>query len=240
MRILVCDDDLDELNAISSLLMDCKYKKGCSLKGFHDPIMVLDYLEDGYEADIIFLDILMPKISGVDLAQKLRDTGFDGFIIFLSSVNNFAVQSYGVKAFAYLLKPAKKTEVQALLDKIEKTRSSEKNSGIKLVLKDGGRFVRFTDLIFVEVQNHNLFFHLNDGETIKIYGKLTDYSEILLADPRMLQGNRSFIINMDYIHRCENGAVYLKDNTRISIPQGFSEFQNTYFNWMFGKKDQQL
>lgn len=240
MRILVCDDELEERNAISSLLMDCKYKQGCSLRGLHDPFMVLEYFEDGYEADIVFLDILMPIMSGIDLAQKLRASGYEGFIVFLSSVNCYAVESYGVKAFAYLLKPSNKSEVQALLDKIEKTRTSVKASGIKLILKDGSRFIKFADLIFVEVKNHNLFFHLNNGEIIKIYGKLIDYSEALLADPRMSQDNRSFIFNMDYIHRCEDGAVYLKDGTRISIPNGFSEFQNNYFKWMFGKDEERL
>lgn len=237
MKILICDDDQDELNAISSILMDCKHKNGCSLRGFGKPQAVLDYLEDGNEAELIFLDILMPGMSGVNLALKLRETGYDGFIVFLSSANHFATQSYKAKAFSYLLKPAKKTEVQVLLDKIETTKSAVKNSGIKITTNEGGRFVKFSELVYAEVQNHHVYFHLADRDIIKVYGKLSDYSDVLLSDMRMSQDNRSFILNMDYIQRCENRAVYLKDGTRISIPQGFNEFQTNYFKWMFGKNE---
>lgn len=239
MKIFICDDDQDELNAVSSILMDCKYKNGCSLRGFREPQAVLDYLEDGNEAELIILDILMPGLSGVDLALKLREMGYDGFIVFLSSANYFANQSYKVEAFSYLLKPAKKAEVQALLDKIERTKSAVKNTGIKITTSEGGRFVKLSELVYTEVQNHHVFFHLAGGEIIKVYGKLSDYSDVLLSDMRMSRDNRSFIFNMDYIQRCENRAVYLRDGTRISIPKGFNEFQSNYFKWMFRKNELQ-
>lgn len=235
MRIIVCDDCAHELKATTALLEDCRYRGSFSLRGFNKPTDVLNLFEEGVKPDAVFLDIMMPELSGIDLAKKIRKLGFDGAIVFLSAMNDFAVQSYKVKAFSYLLKPAQKSEVQEVLDEIEKTRLSSDEAGFKVSWKGGGKFVRFSEFIYVEVQNHHLYFHLQEGEVIKTYGKLSDYKDILLTEPRMAHNNRSFIFNMDYISRYEKGAVFLKDGVRISIPHRFEQFQNNYFNWMFEK-----
>lgn len=235
MRIIVCDDNREELNSVASVLMDCNYNGGCSLKSFHDPWRLLYYFEDKQEADVIFLDIVMPEIDGITIAQKLRKSGFDKFLVFLSSSNAYAAQSYDVGAFTYLLKPLEKQVAQSVIDQIEEIQSAAKKSGIRLKQKNGGQFISFAELIYTEVKNHHLYFSLRSGEAVQIYGKLSDYAELLLADSRMVRGNRSLILNMDYINRCENGEVLMKNGIWISIPQNFTDFQSNYLNWMFEK-----
>lgn len=237
MQIILCDDNPNDLNDIKSVLIDCNYKDSYSLKSFQDPWDLLYYFEDNREIDVIFLDILMPKISGIEIAKKLRKSGFDGFIVLLSSSNAYATQSYNVNAFTYLLKPPEKYVVQSVIEKIEQIQTVTKNCKFKIKLKNGERFISFSELMYIEVKNHHLYFNLHNEEIIRIYGKLSDYSDLLLADSRMVQGNRSFILNMDYINRCENGAVLIKNGVWVSIPKGFTDFQSHYLNWMFEKKE---
>lgn len=193
----------------------------------------MNFIKEGAAVEVIFLDIYMPETSGIELAKKIRELGFKGFIVFLSMANDFAVQSYEVGAFSYLIKPATKLSLQDIINEIEKEQSIKDNDGFKLTWRGGGQFILFSELMYVEVRNHHLYFHLRDGEIIKIYGKLKAYTDMLLADPRMVYNNRSFVFNMDYIGKCESGAVFLKNGVRISIPKGSEKFRNSLFQWVF-------
>jgi DNA-binding LytR/AlgR family response regulator len=196
---------------------------------------VLNYFEDGNEADVVFLDIIMPVMYGTELAEKLREFGWNGYIILLSSSNYYAEQSYRINAFSYLIKPPVINEVQKVFNRITADRNDPVNSRFKLTVRGAAPYIKYGDLMYVEVRNHHIYFCLRNGEVIKVYGKISDYAAVLYADPRMVRGNRSYILNMDYIASCVNGAVIMDGGTRISIPKGYGEFTERYLEWMMNK-----
>ncbi|MDR0502457.1 MAG: LytTR family DNA-binding domain-containing protein [Treponema sp.] len=212
-QILICDDHFADLQSLASIIDD--YYKGSypsdlnddrehansvcafSLTKFTDPKEVLAYIEDGNKADIAILDIMMPQMNGMDLAAKMREMGFNGYLLFLSLSNDFAVQSYNVKAFSYILKPAQEQKVFELLSSIERTRGINDRSGFMLSFKGVMRLVTYSELMYVEVKSHQLYFHLIDGEIIIIYAALKDYSEKLLSQSHNIRPHKSFIVNLD-------------------------------------------
>lgn len=236
IRILVCDDCIEDLEHIISALNNCGYEQNMSITGFSKPSDALGFIAEGGVCDIAFLDIIMPEMTGVELAEKMRADGFDGFIVFLTSVNDFASQSYKVKAFSYLLKPADEAEIKEILEAIAKSKNQTQASGFTVKRKNGSRFVAFSELVYVEVRNHNLYFYLSGGEVVEAYAPLREYADTLLAEPCMAQHHRSYLINMDYVSACENGFAVLWDGTKISAPQNFSELQSKCLKWKFGRK----
>lgn len=70
MRIIVCDDCVHELKTTTALLESCRYKSSFSLKSFNKPWDVLNIFKEGDQLDVVFLDIMMPELSGIDLAKK--------------------------------------------------------------------------------------------------------------------------------------------------------------------------
>jgi DNA-binding LytR/AlgR family response regulator len=235
-RILICDDSSDDLGDLNKIIEDFYTSNGaCSVLKFDDPDKALEYIEDGNKIDIAFLDIIMPEMNGMQLAAKMRDLGFGGYLIFLTSSNDFAAQSYSVKAFSYILKPAASETVNELLSVIEKMRLYEDRSGFPLTRRSGVRFVLYTELMFIEVINHQLQFHLIDGEIITIYATLREYSEMLLSEPQMVRPQKSFIINLDYVRFFENSAVFMRDGTRISVPKDFETLKAKWLERMFGQ-----
>jgi DNA-binding LytR/AlgR family response regulator len=243
-RILICDDngnDLDELKKIVEDFYNGAEKNAttatCSVLKFQDPRKALEYIEDGNKVDIAVLDVLMPGMNGMELAAGMRGLGFGGYLIFLTSSNDFAAQSYSVKAFSYILKPAKKAAVSELLAIIEKMRQANDLSGFPLTRRSGVRFVLYTELMYIEAMNHQLLFHLVDGEIINIYATLKEYSEMLLGQPQMVKPQKSYIINLDYARSFENSAIFMRDGTRISVPKDFETIKVQWLERMFGQEE---
>jgi DNA-binding LytR/AlgR family response regulator len=243
-RILICDDNSDDLEEIYKITED--FYSGSdnnapvtsySVLKFQDPFKALEYIEDGNQIDIAVLDVIMPGMNGMELAAGMRKLGFGGYLIFLTSSNDFAAQSYSVKAFSYILKPAQKPAVNEIFSVIEKTRQSNDLNGFPLTRRSGVRFVLYTELMYTEVMNHQLLFHLIDGEILSIYATLREYSEMLLSQPQMQKPQKSYIINLDYVRSFENSAIYMRDGTRISVPKDFESLKLKWLERMFGQEE---
>lgn len=242
MHILVCDDSREDLESISIIIenfynnaSDNSVAAPYSLSRFLSPMDVLSYIEDGNVVDVVILDIMMPKMNGMELASGLRKIGFEGYLIFLTSFNDFAEQSYSVKAFSYIVKPAKQEKVFELLRNIEHTRRITDRNGFSLTRRNGTRLILFSELMYVEVKNHQLFFHLIDGDVVSVYAALKDYSEILLREEQILKPQKSFIVNLDYVRSCENSALIMRDGARISVPKNFDMVKEKWLERMFGQ-----
>ena len=128
MKIAICDDNEAELNRIRELLEIYACDKGQKffIKCFTSSVELASTAEfEKY--DIYFLDIIMPVMDGINLAREIR--AFDRFspVIFLTSSPEFAVESYTVKAFNYLLKPIIKEALYYTLDDILDTFHKERN-----------------------------------------------------------------------------------------------------------------
>jgi DNA-binding LytR/AlgR family response regulator len=243
-KILICDDNSDDLVDLANIVeqfyngSDKHSSVACySVLRFQDPLKALEYIEDGNKVDIAILDVIMPEMNGMELASGMRALGFGGYLVFLTSSNDFAAQSYSVKAFSYILKPAEEQAVSEILGVIERMRAANDHNGFPLTRRCGVRFVLYTELMYIEVMNHQLHFHLVDGEIVSIYATLKEYSEMLLQNPQMCRPQKSFIINLDYIRNFENSAIFMRDGTRISVPKDFETIKEQWLERMFGHKD---
>ena len=76
------------------------------------------------EPDVVFLDIEMPEISGLDLAERLTSGGYAGEIVFVTAYSQYAIEAFEVNALAYLLKPIRKEELRKAIDRVEKRRAA--------------------------------------------------------------------------------------------------------------------
>ena len=127
MNILICDDIKAEIIEIEQMFKESGFD--INIKSFTSGREALAYVQ-GEDVDVCFLDIIMPEISGVTLAEKLRASGYNGEIVFLTSSNEYAAESYKVKAFSYMLKPIKPYDVREVLNSLEKAKKKSDSDGI--------------------------------------------------------------------------------------------------------------
>ena len=119
LRIAICDDEEKQLNQTAALLntyLQSRPGLHGQVETFRSGGALLAREEEREGFDLYVLDILMPKLSGIDTGRRLRALGEGGEIIYLTSSNDFAADSYGVRAFFYLLKPVEEKKLFQVLD----------------------------------------------------------------------------------------------------------------------------
>jgi len=227
MNILICDDIRDEALKLENALKEADFETNitCFLKA-HD---VLNYMKTGARIDVCFLDIIMPEMNGIDLAAKMRDAGFTGKIVFLTTSKDYGVESYQVKAYFYLLKPVDAEVVLKLLNEIKNDESGKDTAGIKIETRNMTRFIYFYEISFVEVINKNVYFRLLDGSDVVIFASLSDILPQLDADGRFAQCHRSYVVNIDAVTQIRGKEITLRCGRKVTISRSYKDFSDLYF-----------
>lgn len=180
------------------------------------------YLESN-EVDIIFLDINMPKLSGMDFLKNINS---NGLVIFTTAYPEFAVDAFEHNAFDYLVKPISFDRFLKSIDKVKKhlvnTDSGETNS---ITIKESKRLykIQLDEITYLEAY----------GDYVKVYTsekmytvkkKLTDFEKTLKDD--FIRIHRSYIINLDKIGFVEGNQVNISGN-KIPIS---SRYKDTFIS----------
>ena len=202
MNIAVVDDQIRETAGLCDILTE--YASSANL-----PVTV-DRFESGeeflagyrpYLYSVIFLDIYMSGISGIETARSIRESDAEAHIIFLTSSMDHMGEAFSVHAFHYLLKQSgeefRKTVVE-LMDDVLKSRHS--NSPVLGFLWGKKEYrISYNDLIYIKSNNHNL--EIMDSHENAYFPRITykDVYKKLSSDGRFLQINRGILVNIDKI-----------------------------------------
>ena len=232
MNILICDDTKNDAEKLDALILDSSF--GVNTAIFDSGNNALAHVRSGAKVDACFLDIVMPEMSGVVLAEKLREDGFTGEIIFLTTSNEYAAESYAVGAFSYLVKPAAADRVRDILHKLKK-RKSEAEDGI--LVKSGGqvRRILFQDISYIEAMLHKVHFRLTDGFEVEANATFREITGQLLDDPRFVQCHRSFIVNMNDITAISGWKLILRSGKNLPISRSYPCIKKNFVKWILKK-----
>ena len=238
MHIAVCDDNLDELSRISSLLDDYyrEFDNSITYETFHSSIELIESMRVK-RFDLLLLDILMPGVTGMDAAKEIRRTDSEIPIIFLTSSSEFAVESYRVGANDYIMKPACKDEIFTSISK-QLARFTQKDP--YPTLKTGGGIVKlpFSQIVYVEVINRSVQFILSNGEVRKAYGYLTDYESGLLLDPNFYKPHRSYVVNLRQVTELnKQGFATILGKTVPVARDAFSKAKTAYMKYLLSPNE---
>ena len=235
MDILICDDihddglKLQEAIKVSGIEARCCY--------FDKAQDALSHIKTGAKADVCFLDIIMPEMTGIELARQIRKTESSGGmkareIVFLTASNEYASESFEVNAFSYLLKPPEPQKVALVLQEIIIAKNVKDNSGIPISTKTMTKFLYFRDISFIEVKDYKVIFHLIDGSKITVVSSLSAILSQITTDKRFAQCHRSFVVNMNDINKIVNSNVLMYSGEQIPISRTHTGFCDRYIEYL--------
>lgn len=163
-----------------------------------------------------FLDIQMGEMNGIEVAKKLRSSGYKGIIVFLTAFKEYVFRGYDVRALNYLLKPVKESKLFLCLDEIAKELSN--NAYIYRNKKE------IVSLPYSEILTFSSRFHYVDILTSdgKCYEQMSTLNNIIEHLPsEFIRTHRSYIVNMAHIYRITAGTIELSNHLTTQISRSY-------------------
>ena len=234
MNILICDDANEDALQLKSIIE--RIRKNAHISIFNNAQDTLAFITEGNSPDICFLDILMPEIDGIILAREMKEKGYTGHIVFFTNTNDYAAESYKVKASSYLLKPPDKKEVENLISELENKLAISDTNGVLIKSKNETMFVMFKNISHVEVIGHKVYYRLINGEEIIENARFFDIASNLLSDKRFAQCHRSFVVNMDDVYKIQNSFAVMKTRKKVPISRNYTDFSDRYVEYLFKER----
>ena len=168
--------------------------------------------------DLVFLDILMEGISGIEVARKIRETDSECLLIFISSSKEYALQGFEVRAFDYLLKPLSEERFQKTMDLCQ----NELAKHIRYIeVKESRTLVKIplNEIIYTDYYNHYIQIH-TAARLIRSYQQFDVFSPLLLGYPQFLCCYRNCIVNMDHVDSVDKHDFVMENGERVPITRG--------------------
>lgn len=240
--IALCDDETKELDLIESFLkkyQDTKQKIEYKIKRFESAETLLDWVrEERYTPDLLLLDIFMSGKTGMEVAEELRDLGFDIPIVFLTASTEYALKAYGVDAIQYLVKPLEQERFFHAMDHAIDHISNGKKDQIMIKITGGFRPISPSDILYCESQKNYQILHLIEEEH-KIRITAAKLWDILKHFSPFRKCGRAYILNMDHIVSVEREKIVMDNGSTIYISRNqVAGFKKSYFSYYFDHDDE--
>ncbi len=230
MRIAICDDD----KIFHSNFEEYLEKYFFSLDIIIDTYGSGEELLKAYNSkkvcyDLIFLDMEMDKINGIDTAKGIRNIDEDVILIFLTSHVEYAPEGYEVNAYRFLTKPINEMKLINALKDVN--REFIKNK--KLVIKDGHDevLIKIRDILYIEAKNNNISINIKNHNFL-IRKTLNEIEEELSSD-MFFRTHRSYLVNLSYVRIYDNKEIQLENGEKIVISRNKAkEFKSSIINYI--------
>lgn len=230
IKILAVDDNLNQLRKIIDAI-DKYFQNIVNVEYTVDRARkttdAIDKLNKN-TYDLIFLDVDIDEMSGVELGKKIRMKNEEVEMIFVTVYPDFSMKAYEIFALNYILKPIEEEIFQKTMNKaVENLRNKYiaiNEKYIEFAVKQESRKLFYNDILFLEKYGKNVKIHLSDGSNLEHRAALNDYEDEL-DSKNFLRCHRGYIVNIGKIERYTYNDLYLK-NSEKTIPVGrkFKEF----------------
>lgn len=211
MKIALVDDDIQACDHLRACL-DSLLGPSCALTCYASGEAFLAAWQPGL-FDLVVLDIFMAGMSGVEVARAVRATDKAVKLVFCSSSNEFASESYEVNARDYLRKPFSRERVAAMLDRLELTELERSRS---LTLPNGVSVV-LRNISYVDFSAHRVVLHSRQGGTTVVRVPFSQMESLLCAYPYFFCPTKGMIVNFYEVAAQNGNAFALRDGTIVPI-----------------------
>lgn len=231
LSFAVCDDEIKTADEISGKIYGYfkEKNKQINISEFYDGKSLAGSSE-GFDA--VFLDVKMPSPNGIETARLLRKAGFDGFIIFITILEDYVYDSFEVSPFDYIVKPINGEKFLRTLMRLDN--ELEKRNRTLIIQTNGKKRVIYeSDIVYCEVIDKRIFIHTQNGEAVSFYGKIESLEDTLGSV--FFKCHRSYIVNLGCITAFSNGTVHMSEGSRVPVSRlRKKEFEQALIKQMRG------
>lgn len=236
-KLCICDDEPISTKCVTVLAEQFSRdhpELGVRVNVFNSPYDLLEALEVHGGFDLYLLDIVMPNMTGIELARKIRARDEATEIVFLTSSREYALDAFSVKAAGYLLKPVEKADFDSAVLAAAKALLPGSNPSLLLKTRAGLRKIPLRELVLVESQNHTRVCTLADGSSLETSDTLSSMLSRLDSDKRFFSPHRTYIVNLEYVAAFTAAELTMTGGLRVPVSRKLaSALRDAYMNYAF-------
>lgn len=196
-RIAIVEDDRSFIEELQKYLGEYakEEEQEFEISVFYDGAEILEDYVPKY--DLILLDIEMPKVNGMDAAEKIREMDENVVLMFITNMAQYAIRGYSVGALDFVMKPVTYYTFSMKIKRALKRVQKKEMPSILLTLSDGVKKLEVRQIYYLEVQNHMVHYHTEEGELV-VRGTLQS-AENTLPSTVFAKCNHWYLVNLMHV-----------------------------------------
>ena len=232
MRTAIVEDCQEHSDLLKQYILNWgnRKKHKIVIRQFSSAEQFLFHFEEEEVPDVVFLDIQMPGLSGVELAKKLREKEQQIAIVFTTGIDDYIAEGYDLEAVHYLLKPLQEEKIGVCLDKIARKQCKESY----VILNGFGETfrVKVSDIWWAEAQGHHAVLGISDSgniKKVKIANSIGAMQERLPKSNEFVKTHRSYLVNLRHVKNIRRAEILMDDGTVIPLSRRIYKEVNEQF-----------
>ena len=215
IKTAVCDDEKIVLDKICSKVQDAFSEINCTAEIFktHKPFDLVEHIKNN-TTDVLFLDIDMPSLSGMDIAQFLIDSNAEILLVFVTSHDTLVYQSFRYHPFGFIRKSHFDEEIGAVVKSIA-DELQKRNEHFSFKTNEGFFKVPFEDIIYFESESNYINLHCTDNQ-YRFRGTITSLENELKAKG-FIRTHKGFLVNQQHIFTIKGDDIELSSKELLPI-----------------------
>lgn len=204
-RVCIVEDDTAAAGQLREYLDEYGRQRSCrfTVSNYADSLDFLETCSSNY--DIIFMDIELPYINGMEVVRRIRETDRRVIVIFVTNMAQYAVSGYEVDAFDFIVKPVNYFGFAMKLDRALERFKTLQDKEIWITEGANKRRLRFSEIKYVEVAHHKIIYHTTGGN-FTTYDTLKNVCLVFVDAPFALC-NRCFLVNLQFVTSIDDYSV---------------------------------
>ena len=218
VKIAIVDDEKMVLELEYDCIGKVMYAKGeAEIFQFANAEEMIEDINQGMEFDVLVTDIELSGMNGLELGKLVRRKMPGCYLVFLTSLSEFAVDSYRLEAYQYILKNEMEERLPLIMERLVEKVKKERNHFVMLGLENKKQKVYFRDILYVQKDKGRKYVtYMTKMGSFRERGMLNEAIEHL-DSPMFLLADRSCIINMRYIEKMSGYTLYLEGGYELAI-----------------------
>ena len=183
------------------------------------------------QIDILFLDIQMKGMDGMETARKLRASKFRGFLLFITVLKEMVFQSFEVQAYDYLVKPVDEKQFEKTMERLYVSMQNVGEDSLLVQKGYEGRIIREEEIVFCEIIDRKIYLNLASGEVVDYYERIENLETKLGS--HFFRCHRSYLINLKHLKGYKNGTACMDNGKEVPVSRLRSkEFSSVVLQYM--------
>ncbi len=233
MKIAIVEDCGEHRSLVRAYVEEWSAKTGkkVTVTEFESGDQFLFHNEDTSDIDVVFLDIQMPGISGVELARRIRESNQEIALIFTTGIDDYIAEGYELEAIHYLMKPISVEKVGFCLDKVAK-KVERKEQYLTINGEEDTVKVACSKIWWVSAMGHRVILGIEDGDgSVKRVDAKNTMGEMeqLLQGDMFQKTHRSYLVNLSHVCNITKTDVVMDNQDRIPLSRRMYQQVNEGF-----------